>query len=124
MELKEFVKESIKQISEALIECNVELKDKGVVINPKSVQVNTDSSQAYGRISTEIRHQSKVVQKIEFDVAVSTSKDQAANAGAKISVMSLSLGAEGDVNYGNKSESRLKFSVPIIYSEGDSEPVE
>ena len=118
MELKEFIKQSIIQITEAIIESGDALNEKGAVINPGKVQVNSESSQAYGRISTKIEHGSKVVQKLDFDVAVTVSDEQTAEAGAKISVMSLKLGAEGGVNYTNKSESRIKFSVPIIYPEG------
>ncbi len=119
MELKEFIKQSIVQVSEALIESNEELKDKGVVVNPKWVQVNSENSQAYGRESELFKHQSRVVQKINFDVAVIVQDEQSAGAGAKISVLSLKLGADGSVNYSNKSESRIKFGVPIIYPEGN-----
>lgn len=119
MELKEFIKQSITQISEALIETNDELQAKGVVVNPGGVQVNSDTSQAYGRTSILSKHQNEVVQKIDFDIAVTVQDEQKAGAGAKISVLSLKLGADGSVNYSNKSESRIKFIVPIIYPEGD-----
>jgi hypothetical protein len=121
VELKEFIKQSITQISEALIETNDELQAKGVVVNPGRVQVNSDTSQAYGRLSNLNKHQTEVVQKIDFDIAVTVQDEQKAGAGAKISVLSLKLGADGSVNYANKSESRIKFIVPIIYPEGDVE---
>jgi len=121
MDLKEFIKESIVQVTEAIIESNEELKDKNAVVNPGRIQVNSDSSQAYGRESSNITHQSRIVQKIDFDVAVVVQDEQSAGAGAKISVMSLKLGADGEVNYTNKSESRIKFAVPIIYPEGNSQ---
>jgi hypothetical protein len=120
MELKEFIKQSIIQVTEAIIESNEDLKDKNAIVNPGSIQVNSDASQAYGRESSQMTHQSRIVQKLNFDVAVMVQDEQNAEAGAKISVMSLSLGAEGGVNYSNKSESRIKFSVPIIYPEGNA----
>lgn len=120
MELKEFIKQSIIQVTEAIIESNEELKSKDAVVNPGSIQVNSDASQAYGRESTQLQHQSRTVQKLDFDVAVIVQDEQNAGAGAKISVMSLKLGAEGDISYSNKSESRIKFAVPIMYPEGNS----
>lgn len=120
MELKEFIKQSIIQVTEAIIESNEELKDKNAIVNPAGVQVNSGNSQAYGRESLEPKHQSRIVQKLDFDVAVIVQDEQSAGAGAKISVMSLKLGAEGGVNYSNKLESRIKFAVPIMYPEGSS----
>lgn len=121
MELKDFIKESIVQVTEAIIESNEELKSKNAIVNPGKIQVNSEESQAYGRESPLTRHHTRIVQKIDFDVAVTVQDEQQAGAGAKISVMSLKLGAEGEVNYSNKSESRIKFAVPIIYPEGNLE---
>ena len=121
MELKEFIKKSIVQITEAIIESNEDLKDKDAVVNPGGIQVNSGESQAYGRQSSQIKHQSRVIQKIDFDIAVTVLDEQHAGAGAKISVMSLRLGADGEASYSNKSESRIKFAVPIMYPEGNAE---
>lgn len=120
MDLKEFIKQSVIQVTEAIMESNEELNDKGAIVNPGKIQVNSDSSQAYGRESSKIVHQSRIVQKLDFDVAVVVQDEQKAGAAAKISVMSLKLGADGGVNYTNKSESRIKFAVPIIFPEGNS----
>jgi ribosome-associated protein YbcJ (S4-like RNA binding protein) len=119
MELKEFIKESLVQINQAIEESNEELKDSEAIINPKGVQINSENSQAYGRQSYKSDHHDyKVVQKIDFDVAVYAENDQKAGGGAKISIASISIGANGEVNYTNKSESRLRFSIPVIYPEG------
>lgn len=121
MDLKDFIKQSIIQVTEAILESNEELKGTGAVVNPGKVQVNSDASQAYGRESTKNLHNNRVVQKLDFDVAVIAVDEQSAGAGAKISVMSVTLGADGSINYTNKSESRIKFSVPIIYPEGSND---
>ncbi|WP_415904026.1 hypothetical protein ACMXYW_10575 [Neptuniibacter sp. QD48_55] len=118
MDLKDFIKQSIVQVTEAIVESNAELKGTGAVVNPGKIQVNSDSSQAYGRESSKLVHDSRVVHKLDFDVAVVAEDEQSAEAGAKISVMSLKIGADGGVNYTNRSESRIKFSVPLIYPEG------
>lgn len=121
MELKEFIKKSIVQVTEAIIESNDELREKDAVVNPGKIQVNSEESQAYGRASQLAKHHTRIVQKLDFDIAVTVQDEQQAGAGAKISVMSLTLGADGGVNYTNKSESRIKFAVPIMYPEGNTD---
>ena len=122
MELKEFIKASLVDINKAISESNVELTGTGAIINPKGVQINSDNSQAYGRQSyKDDLHKFKAVQKIEFDVAVYAQNDEKAGGGAKISIASIGIGADAEVKNMAKSESRLKFSIPVIYPEGDWE---
>lgn len=121
MELKEFIKQSIIQITEAIVESNEVLKDKGAIVNPGRIQVNSGNSQSYGRESNDPIHSRRIAHKIEFNVAVTVSDEQQGGARAKISVMSLNVGAEGKVSYANISESRINFMVPILYPEGNNE---
>lgn len=118
MELKDFIKESLVQINLAIKESNEELKDSGAVINPGKIEVNSENFQAYGRESTMIQHNKRVVQKIDFDVAVYAEDNKKTGVGAKISIASIGIGANGEEKTSNKSESRLKFSIPVIYPEG------
>lgn len=116
MELKEFIKESLVQINLAIEESNKELKNSTAIINPSNIQVNTDGSQAFGRESSKLIHKNKrVVQKIDFDVAVYAQDDKTASGGAKISIASIGIGGDAEIRNSNKSESRLKFSIPVIY---------
>ncbi|MBA6408438.1 hypothetical protein H4J63_03555 [Pseudoalteromonas sp. 5Ae-yellow] len=39
MELKDFIKEAIKDIPEAIVECNDDLEVIGTIVNPKRVSV-------------------------------------------------------------------------------------
>ena len=119
MELKDFITESLVQINLAIEESNEKLKDSTAIINPGKIQINSEESQAYGRESSKIIHQDKrVVQKVDFDVAVYAQNDKKAGGGAKISIASISIGGDGEIINSNKSESRLKFSIPVIYPEG------
>lgn len=49
MNLKDFVKETIVEICQAITEANNELKGSGAIVNPSNIAVNSDKSQAYGR---------------------------------------------------------------------------
>jgi len=122
MDLKDFIKASLVEINHAITESNEELKGTGAVINPKGIQINSESSQAYGRQSPKTdNHYLKVVHKIEFDVSVHAQNDEKAGGGAPISIASIGIGADAEVKNSKKSESRLKFSIPVIFPEGDWE---
>jgi len=119
MELKDFIKESLVQINLAIEESNEELKDSTAVVNPSGIQINSESSQAYGRESDkEIHQNTKVVHKVDFDVSVYAQDDKTTSGRAKISIASIGIGVGAEEKNSNKSESRLKFSIPVIYPEG------
>lgn len=119
MDLKDFVKESLVQISKGISEANEELKDTGAMINPLHVTINTDKSQAYGRTGKpayDSAGSSRVVEKVEFDVAVVAEAGEQTKAGIKLSIASIGLGADGQSNTKDKSESRIKFTIPVVFS--------
>jgi hypothetical protein len=126
LDLKEFIKESLVQISGAITEANEDLKGSGAMINPLHVTVSTNPSQAYGRTGTEMHvgNESRVVEKVEFDVAVYAEEGSQTKAGFKLSVVSIGLGASGQSNNKDKSESRIKFCIPVVYPGVDSNPYE
>ena len=117
MDLKEFIRESLVQISKGITEANEELDGTGAAINPLNVIVNTEKSQAYGRTGQPAYQsdQSRIVEKVEFDVAVVAEQGEQTKAGLKLSVASIGLGAGGQSDKTNKSESRIKFSIPVVY---------
>ena len=119
MDLKEFVKETIVQISQGIEEANSELGGSEAMVNPIYVKMNSKEAQGYGR--TKKRDpgykdpDSKLLQKVDFDVAVYVEAGKKGSAGAKLSIASIGIGAEGEIESSNKSESRIKFSVPVVF---------
>lgn len=124
MDLREFVKESLIQISKGIADANEELKDTGAMINPLHVIVNTENSQAYGRTGASANQpsNSRVVEKVEFDVAVVAEEGTQTKAGIKLSVASMGLNAGGQSNASDRSESRIKFTIPVVFPGVDSKP--
>jgi hypothetical protein len=119
MELKDFVKESIVQVSKGIDEANKDLDELDAMVNPMYVTMNSDSAQSYGRTSTRDSGysdaDSRVIQKVDFDIAVTIEKGEEASAGAKISIASFALGADAKTDSNNKSQSRIKFSLPVVF---------
>jgi len=83
MELKDFIKESLVQINNAIEESNEELKDSTGEVNPKGIEIHGEKSQAYGRKSRQIVNQHSIVHKIDFDVAVYAEYDKSTKVGGK-----------------------------------------
>ena len=121
MDLKEFVKETIVQISKGIDEANTELADTEAMVNPIYVKMNSNDAQGYGRTKERQPNygnpDSKLLQRVDFDVAVSVEAGQQGSAGAKLSIASIGIGAEGKTESSNKSESRIKFTIPVVFPE-------
>lgn len=122
MELKDFIKEAIKDISVAIQECNEELKEIGAIANPKDVA--TASSQhredVYGYMLKKEENQDyrRPVHLIKFDVAVSSTTKKDGKEGIGVNVVGIKLGKDGAQADENSTNSRLQFCIPIALPVG------
>ncbi|AUG01405.1 hypothetical protein CXQ81_12585 [Pseudomonas sp. 09C 129] len=119
MELKDFIKNSLCQIAEAILDANEELKGTDAVVNPTRMQTNSNNSQAYGRTvkadDNTYLSKTRIVEKVEFDVSVTTDAESQVNGGIKISIASVSVKGGGESSDKAGSESRIKFSIPMVF---------
>ncbi len=117
MDLKDFVKESLVQISYGINDANSELSGTGAIINPLNVIVNSENSQAYGRTGQphSPHENSRVVERVEFDVAVVAGQGEQTNGGIKLAIATIGLGVGGQSDKSNRSESRIKFTIPVVF---------
>lgn len=119
MELREFIKSSLVEISRGVLDASTELEDTNAIVSPENFQVNSDSSQAFGRTKTgsnamDPTNGTRIVHKVDFDIAVLVDESDKTKAGIKISVMSIGLSGGGESTTKSGSTSRIKFSVPIV----------
>jgi len=119
LELREFIKSSLVEISRGVLDASTELKDTNAIVSPENFKVNSENSQAFGRTQTGTNgldpiNGTRVVHKVDFDIAVLVDETDKANAGIKISVMSMGLSGGGESTSKSGSTSRIKFSVPIV----------
>ena len=117
MDLKDFVKESLVQISYGINDANSEISGTGAIINPLNVIVNSENSQAYGRTGQphSTHENSRVVERVEFDVAVVAEQGEQTNGGIKLAIATIGLGVGGQSDKSNRSESRIKFTIPVVF---------
>lgn len=121
MELKDFVEQSLVQIARDIESASKALEDTNAHINPKNIYVNSDNRQNYGRL-VQKQDLNPVVELVEFDVAVHASEGTETNGKIGISVGSIGLGAVGKSQESNRSESRIKFKIPVVFPTSTKAP--
>ena len=106
MELKEFIKTAITDITEAVSELQDELKN-GTIVNPSLTQGEHGKSLV---VDNEVR----MMERLNFDIAVTATEATELNGNAKagISVFGAKVGAENKERTENVS--RLTFSLPLV----------
>jgi hypothetical protein len=103
MDLKDFIAETLTQISGGIAEA----QKNGNEINPSQI---SNISPARSRVTNQIIHS------IDFDVAIFANEGTEAKANTGITVASfLSLGASGKSNEASGTQSRIKFSIPMSF---------
>ena len=106
MELKEFIKTAITDITEAVSELQEELKN-GTIVNPSHTQGE------HGK-SVLVNNEVRMMERLNFDIAVTATEATELNGNAKagISVFGAKVGAENKERTENVS--RLTFSLPLL----------
>jgi hypothetical protein len=106
MELKDFIKTAITDITEAVSELKGSL-DNGTVINPTIMQGE------HGK-SVLVENEVRVIERLNFDIAVTATEVTELNGKVKagISVFGAKVGAENEERVENVS--RITFSIPLV----------
>lgn len=114
MELKDFIKNTISSISEAILESQEELNSKGVLVNPEKYEVTESGDKKFSNLKQlNNRH----LQTLEFDVLVGIESETGAKGGGKIKVAEiLNIAADKLKTETNASQNRIKFEIPIAFS--------
>jgi len=109
MDLKEFVKETLVQITAGVRDAQGEVRSLGGIVNPATLS-RTDGAGSYFSTIDDVHH----VFLVDFDVAVSVTENTGTNAGAKLNVATfLTLGAGGQSANSSAATNRLTFKVPL-----------
>ncbi|ELB2899435.1 hypothetical protein QNE73_004503 [Vibrio alginolyticus] len=117
MELNQFISTALVQIAKGIEEASEELKDSNAIINPRNVigTNGTDDQKVYGYLADDSsRRLRKAVQLIDFDVAVIAAEGSTTKGGLGIKVGGIGIGTQGQNEDKTTSESRIKFSIPIV----------
>lgn len=106
MELKEFIKTAIKDITEAVCELQGEL-DNGAIVNPALPHPISNGS-------IDVGTGNQPIQKLGFDVALTTTEATAIDGGAKGGITIFSAKMETSQQAQSHNVSRLTFTIPVV----------
>ncbi|MFA6544957.1 MAG: hypothetical protein WCS99_11050 [Limisphaerales bacterium] len=116
MELREFVAESLKQIVLGVTDAQGACAVTDAVINPKGLLYrNTEA------VLLQWSSDGRRAERVDFDIAVSTVDATKTKGGIGVFVGPVGLGSQGHSDNSNSSESRIKFSLMILFPSSQKE---
>ena len=112
MDLKDFVKETLVQISVGVQESIEAVRESGGYANPAaSGNVKSDSSSHFGSMG-----EGQNVFLVDFDVAVTVDDASEISGGGKLKVAGiLSVGGEAGNSSKSSSTNRVSFKIPLAF---------
>ncbi|WP_301345963.1 MULTISPECIES: hypothetical protein [Muribaculaceae] len=107
MELKEFIKTAIADVTNAISELQVELEN-GTIVNPTLPTPIANTT-------LPVDGENRQIERLDFDVAVTASDASQIDGGAKagISVFGAKIGTKSSAE--EQRVSRLTFSIPVVF---------
>ena len=108
MELKEFVKTVLTEISAGVADAKKELEGKNVIVNP-SIRIN-DANRGFVDVSAE-----KPIAEVHFEVALTSSKTKGDTEGIGVFLGSFGVGGKSDTKTNNEEITRIGFSIPLAF---------
>ena len=111
MELKDYVSETIVQISEGIIDAMKQLDGSGVIINPNST-FHSDGQFWIGKLK-ERGPVERWVQMIEMNVTTTITESTEGDGRAKINVGVLNLGGGLKEDGSEQNSNTVKFTIPV-----------
>ena len=113
MELKDFIKETITQIINGVVEAQEQISKHGAEINPKKVQFREAGQHNY--------YNSGKPQNIDFDIGLTTIQKNGSTEAIGVFLGSISLGKKNEAEDEHTAVSRIKFSLPLVLPSGKGE---
>lgn len=129
MDLKDFIKETITQIGESIVEIqeHFDKEEIDAIINPREIQKSGNpnypalySTTSYGInfVEYEKKDVPRIVNDIEFNVAVTVEQDDTKGVGGKLKVFGAGIGAEANQVNKLANVSNVKFKIPFVMPHG------
>jgi hypothetical protein len=111
MNLRDFVKQAIVEIIEGVADANSEIGQDCVDPSPHmTTQPQELAKQGYFNGQNH-----RLVQSVDFDVAVTATEGTETKGGIGIFVAGFGVGTQGSSNQASSSLSRIRFKIPISF---------
>jgi hypothetical protein len=106
MELKEFLTQTLVQISEGVQEAQKQVKDSGCIINPLTDHKGT-------QIQEEYQNNFRQIQTVKMSIAVSVTESNDTKAGIGIVASIIQAGKSNGESEQNQTINRIEFEIPV-----------
>lgn len=108
MELYEFIKSTLLQVTKGIKEAQEEVKEYGAIVNPRIVK---ESSHA------EIDGSYHTLHEIQFEVGLTESTEDINKKGIGVLLGGFKIGFDGNDSKNISAVTNIKFTIPIVYPE-------
>jgi hypothetical protein len=111
--LEEFIKETLVQLSKGVENANTTLSSLGsnAIVNP---QYYSSNNMEYDSNPNDRHFYRPKVSIVSYDVAISASEGQGSQGGIGIMIGAVGVGTRGECNSSESTESRIQFEIPIV----------
>lgn len=109
MDLKEFVSQTLLQIIQGVAEAQGQAAPLGAEVSPYVSNVKQ------GQEPVMYAGRGRIVQQVEFDVAVTAIEGTSTRGGIGVVLGPLALGSQGSSAAHSSSVNRVKFTVPVTF---------
>ena len=112
MDLRTFIKETLCQISDGMIDAQAALKDKGVKVNPPyTIDINGNFQNVAKTVNPNFSDHFQV---IDFDIALTVTDDKKTTGGMSLSVLAAKLGGSVEKDKSTAAVSRVRFRIAAL----------
>lgn len=115
MELKDFVKETLLQITQGVKEAQEATFEYGAVINPGTYASGENYNHAV------IKNKKYPIQDVEFEVALTATTGEGNKSGIGVAFGAFAIGGNKSTEEKNISVTNIKFTVPAVFPVVDGE---
>ncbi len=115
MELKDFVKETLLQITQGIKEAQEATEEYSRGLNPSSY----NSGENYNHAT--IKNKKYPIQDVEFEVALTASTEEGNKSGIGVAFGAFAIGGNKNSGEKNVSVTNIKFTIPAVFPTVDSE---
>lgn len=111
MELKDFISNSIEQISLGILEASEKCNTYDVIVNP-DITIGAQGDFCIPKTPKHVSIQRRV-QLIEMDIAVTVIESEEENIEGKVGISLIGVGGNSQEGKSVSNENRVKFSIPV-----------
>lgn len=117
MELKDFISNTIEQISLGILDASEKCGRYGVIVNP-NITIGEKGDYCIPKQPEHINIQRRV-QLIDMDIAVTVIESKEGNIEGNLGISFIGVGGKSQEGKSTSNESRVKFSIPVCLPVSD-----